>query len=42
MSRSGIRRGVYENGVWKLSGMNTRSSFAASASASALASASAS
>lgn len=35
-------RGVYENGAWKLSGMNTRSSSAASASASALASASAS
>ena len=34
--------GVYENGAWKLSGMNTRSSSAASASASALASASAS
>ena len=32
--------GVYENGAWKLSGMNTRSSSAASASASALASAS--
>lgn len=34
--------GVYENGAWKLSGMNTRSSSAASASASALATASAS
>ena len=34
--------GVYENGAWKLAGMNARSSSAASASASALASASAS